>query len=215
MPNWPDTEPTLVRRLADASDDAAWNRFDELYRPMIYRFARAEGLQHDDAETLVAEVMGRVFRAASRWSGGETREPVSGLQQRPEKFRAWLRRVAKNALLNLVTRQLKQRGTGGTSHQLSLLGRPQADESARRRWETEHRQHLFRLAARDVQAGVDELQWTIFWQTHVDNAPIVEVASQTHHSIGAIYAIRSRILKRLRMTVERIHSLSEEAMERP
>ena len=68
MNQWPNTEPTLVERLADPRDDAAWNRFDTLYRPVVYRYARTRGLQHSDAETLVAEVMSRVFRAAGRWS---------------------------------------------------------------------------------------------------------------------------------------------------
>lgn len=203
MPQWPDTEATLVRRLADRDDDAAWNRFDLLYRPVIYRYARSSGLQHSDAETIVAEVMTRVFRAAQRWASPSD-------SQRPDHFRAWLQRVSKNALLNLVTRQLQRRGTGGTSHQLNLAGRPEPDDAARSRWEHQHRQHVFRIAAREVQATVDEDHWAIFWQTHVEGRPANEAAKEFGHSIGSVYAIRSRLVKRLRIAVDAIESLSHQ-----
>ncbi|MEM6469114.1 MAG: sigma-70 family RNA polymerase sigma factor [Planctomycetota bacterium] len=211
MSSWPDTEPTLVHRLGDRSDEAAWARFDELYRPVIYRFARSEGLQHSDAEALVAEVMSRVFRAAGRWASGADGERRIQADARPTRFRAWLCRVARNALLNLVTRQLKQRGTGGTSHQLSMVGRPHPNDFARERWEAEHRQHVFRLAALRVQAGVDDLHWQVFWQSHIEGMSIPDVAAQFDQSIGSVYAIRSRLLKRLRSAVEQISSLEEDA----
>lgn len=205
MNQWPDTETKLVERLADARDDAAWNRFDALYRPVIYRYARAKGLQHSDAETLVAEVMSRVFRAATRWSGDSGRRGSS----QPLRFRAWLHRVAENALLNLVTRQLSRRGTGGTSAQISLTQRPLPDDCSRIEWERQHRQHLFVIAASHLQSQVDEEHWRLFWQTHVDGISIEQAARESGRSIGSIYAIRSRIIRRMRQTVACIEQLRE------
>lgn len=209
MNHWPNTEPTLVERLADPRDDAAWNRFDTLYRPVVYRYARTRGLQHSDAETLVAEVMSRVFRAAGRWS----KDSGQGASSRPLRFTAWLRRVAENALLNLVTRQLSRRGTGGTSHQLSLVGRPLPDDASRIEWERQHRRHLFVTAAGVVQSRVDADHWTIFWQTHVDGVPIEQAAKQSGRSVGAVYAIRSRIVRRLREAVMCIEQLGKTHIE--
>ena len=203
MTRWPDTERTLVQRLADPRDDAAWTRFDAMYRPVVYRYARSRGLQHSDAESLVSEVMSRVFRAASRWSNGSDDER----DQRPTKFSAWLHRVAENALLNLVTRQLLRRGTGGTSHQLTMAGRAIPDDLAHTMWERQHRDHLFVTAAGLVQARVSPDHWSVFWQTHVDGVPIAEVAEQTGRSLGAIYAIRSRIIKHLREAVAGLERL--------
>ena len=197
MNSWPDTEPTLVRRLSDARDDEAWQRFDALYRPVVYRYARSRGLQHSDAEALVSEVMHRVFRAAARWSSGAGVAGSETGSERPNQFRAWLRRVAENALLNLVTRQLSRRGTGGTSHQLSLAGRPLPDDDSRLQWEQQHRQHLFLTAAGKVKAEVDEDHWRLFWQTHVDGLPIDQAA------------IRCRILRRLRDAVAKLEQLDE------
>jgi RNA polymerase sigma-70 factor (ECF subfamily) len=205
MNQWPNIESALVERLCHPRDDAAWNRFDALYRPVVYRYARARGLQHSDAETLVAEVMSRVFRAAGRWSNDSPQDGSS----RPLRFTGWLRRVAENALLNLVTRQLSRRGTGGTSHQLSLAGRSVPDDASRIEWERQHRQHLFVTAAGVVQSRVDAEHWKIFWQTHVDGVPIDQAAKQSGRSIGAVYAIRSRIVRQLREAVTCVRQLEE------
>lgn len=209
MNQWPDTEPMLVERLSDPSDDVAWNRFDTLYRPVVYRYARSRGLQHTDSEALVAEVMSRVFRAASKWSN----RCQGAHAERPKRFRAWLHRIAENALLNLVTRQLSRRGTGGTSHQLTMAGRPLPDDASRRQWERQHRQHLFATAAGNIQIQVDQEHWRIFWQTHVDGIAIEQVAKDSGRSIGSVYAIRSRMIRRLRDAVAAIERLDDESHE--
>ena len=203
--SWPDTESSLLGRLGDRSDDEAWIRFDQLYRPVIYRHAIARGLQHSDAELVVSDVMSRVFRAASRWSGGEDDSDSS----KPRRFRSWLHRVAENSLLNLVTRELARRGTGGTSHQMALSGRPRADSDDRMIWEQQQTQQLFQLAAGHVQASVEAKQWEIFWQTHIDGIPIAEVARQSGRSVGAIYALRSRVLRQLRAVVQQLRELDD------
>jgi len=209
MNRWPETQSTLLQRMSDPRDDAAWIRFDELYRPVIYRYARSRGLQHADAESLVAEVMVRVFRAARRWAHSDT-HPAAPQQDRPRHFRGWLHRVAENSLLNLVTRQLARRGTGGTSHQLSINGRPTPDDESEQAWRREHRQQLFTAAARMVQAQCDPDQWIIFWKTHVDGQVIAEVANEFDRSIGSVYAIRSRMVRRLRECVDRLERLEDQ-----
>ncbi len=215
MNSWPDTESTLVRRLSDPRDDVAWNRFDVLYGPIVYRYARLRGLQHSDAETLVGEVMSRVFRAARRWSDDSAALDAQSVQgaARPERFRAWLSRVAENALLNLVTRQLSRRGTGGTSHQLFLSGRVVPDQASRDAWERQHREQLFMAAASVVQRQVDADHWSVFWKTHVEGVEIDRVADETGRTIGSVYAIRSRIVRRLRQTVQRVGRLESQTAE--
>ena len=208
MNSWPETESELLRRITDPVDDAAWNRFDALYRPVVYRYARLKGLQHSDAEILVGEVMARVFRAARRWSDSSPGENANDAV-RPQHFRAWLRRVADNALLNLVTRQLARRGTGGTSHQLNLSNRPLPDDAAKQNWQHEHQRQLFAAAARIVQRQVDEEHLTVFWSTHVDGQAVADVAERTRRSVGSVYAIRRRIVRRLRQTVQRLESFRD------
>ena len=67
MANFPETRASLVMRIADAGDAAAWEEFVRIYQPAIYRMARREGLQHADAEELAQEAMLAVARAVGRW----------------------------------------------------------------------------------------------------------------------------------------------------
>ena len=41
----PETRESLLVRVKDPSDRDAWNEFVQIYRPAIYRLARARGLQ--------------------------------------------------------------------------------------------------------------------------------------------------------------------------
>ena len=60
MNRLPPTAPSLLVRLRDADDGAAWNQFIEIYSPVVYRYARRRGLQDADAADLMQDVLGSV-----------------------------------------------------------------------------------------------------------------------------------------------------------
>src|SRR5437868_11194132 len=101
----PTTRRSLVLRLRDARDQAAWAEFVEIYEPLVYRLARNKGLQDADAQDLCQEVLHAVAGAIKRWDP----DPAKG------KFRAWLFRIARNLLVNFLASQRRQtRGSGNT-----------------------------------------------------------------------------------------------------
>ena len=51
----PETRPSLLVRLRDASQNEAWQEFTEIYEPLVYRLARQNGFQHADAQDLTQE----------------------------------------------------------------------------------------------------------------------------------------------------------------
>ena len=53
----PETRPSLLVRVRDPADRAAWQEFVEIYRPVILRIARQKGMQAADAEDVAAEVV--------------------------------------------------------------------------------------------------------------------------------------------------------------
>src|SRR5207253_552599 len=57
MADVPSTRLSLVARLRDAGDHAAWAAFVRLYAPAVYRFARRHGLQDADAADLTQDVL--------------------------------------------------------------------------------------------------------------------------------------------------------------
>jgi RNA polymerase sigma-70 factor (ECF subfamily) len=192
MDDSPATRCSLIFKLRDPADTAAWSEFVMLYEPLIYRLARRKGLQDADARDLGQEVFRAVARSVERW------DPALG------GFRPWLSRIARNLLINFLTRRREPRGSGATSVQDLLEAVPAADPAATALFEAEYRTHLFGRAADDVRVEVALNTWHAFWQTAVEGRPPAEVAAALRMSVGAVYVARSRVLARVKRRLEEL-----------
>ncbi len=103
----PETRQSLLLRLADHADQAAWQEFARIYTPVVYRLAVRRGLQHADAEDLSQQVLAAVAKAIDRWQSDPARA----------KFRTWLHRVAHNFIINALNRAAPDRAVGGSTIQ--------------------------------------------------------------------------------------------------
>src|SRR3954452_19488825 len=84
----PLTRASLLVRLRDPRDEAAWTEFIDLYGALIYNYARKQGLQDADAADLGQEV----FRAVAGSGGRLGDDPRRGL------FRNWLFTLVRRKL---------------------------------------------------------------------------------------------------------------------
>jgi RNA polymerase sigma-70 factor (ECF subfamily) len=204
MPNFPETRASLVMRIANAADAAAWEEFVRVYQPAIYRMARREGLQHADAEELAQEAMLAVARAVGRW----VPDPERG------RFRTWLFRIARNLRVNFASRPKHQVWGSGDSKVHAML-----DEQFDRQgaitelFELEYRRTMFQCAAEQVRRAVTERTWQAFWTSAVEQMPIAEVAHRLQLSTGAVYIARNRVMARLRAEVRRMEA-AESSVDR-
>ncbi|MFM2216331.1 MAG: hypothetical protein RL240_649 [Planctomycetota bacterium] len=57
MDNWPETSESLILRLNNQQDVAAWNEFQAIYRPVVLRMALRRGLQLADADDLTWQIL--------------------------------------------------------------------------------------------------------------------------------------------------------------
>jgi RNA polymerase sigma factor (sigma-70 family) len=195
----PATRRSLIVKLRDPADSDAWCEFVALYEPLVYRLARRKGLQDADARDLCQEVFRTVSQAIDRWD----LDPARG------SFRGWLSRIARNLLVNFLTRRpYRLRGSGSTSVQELLEAQPAQDPSASALFEAEYRRQLFRWAADEVRGEFASTTWHAFWQTAVEGRPPSDVAAELNLSVGAVYIARSRVLARLR---HRIRQRGDEA----
>ncbi len=189
----PDTRESLLVRLADPANRQAWEEFVAIYRPVVFRLARQRGLQDADAHDLSQQVLLSVSKAIGRWKpAGEG-----------AKFRHWLARVARNAILNAIVRGPKEKGCGGTTALRSLQEQPDESDSAAQ-VELEYKRALFRRAACLVRDVVEAESWQAFWLTTVEGKSVDEAAKALDKSPGAVYAARMRVMRRLQVKVREL-----------
>ncbi len=120
----PETRASLLIRVRDRADQAAWHEFVEIYRPVIPRLARQKGLQEVDAEDVAQQVLVAIAKVV------EQREH----DPKRAKFRTWLHRVAHNAILNALTRGKPDRGTGDSALLAFLNGQATAPPDIGGKW---------------------------------------------------------------------------------
>lgn len=188
----PETRESLILRLKDAENEAAWHEFLAIYRPVVFRLALTRGLQEVDADDVTQEVMLSVSRKVVEWEADPARA----------KFRTWLDRVVRNAAINALTRRQQDRGVGGTSALRLINGKEASKCSDDEVFSQEILREKFRLAADEVERHFDPATWRAFWLTAVEGAEVATAAEETGKSIGAVYVARSRVMKRLRKQVK-------------
>jgi RNA polymerase sigma factor (sigma-70 family) len=188
MAEFPSTRASLLLRLRDPRDERAWAEFIQLYAPLVYGYARKQGLQDADAADLAQDV----FRAVAAAIGRLDYDPGRG------SFRNWLFTVVRRKLWNWQALQrMRPRGSGDTAtHQ--LLEQCPAPEREEAEWEAEWQRRLYDWACACVRREVTDATWQAFWRTAVDGQPVKQVAADLGISVGAVYIARSRVLARLK-----------------
>lgn len=192
------THPSLLVRLRDPHDRAAWEQFVELYGSIVYRFVRRRGLQDADAADLTQDVLQAVAQCMGRWQY----DPAQGT------FRGWLFGLTRNKIARFLHRRERQPiGSGDTGVNQRVGEAPSPDGDTEAVWNEEYEQQLFRLAAEQVQPSFAPTSWQAFWQTAVEGKSAAEVGAALGLSVGAVYVAKSRVLARL---AERVRELQAE-----
>ena len=192
MAEIPPTRVSLLARLRDGQDQAAWSQFVDLYAPLVYRYLRKQGLQDADAADLCQDALTAIAGAVGRWEY----DPHRGA------FRNWLFTIVRRKLWNWQATQRSRTPASGDSSTRQLLEQHPAPEVNAAQWQAEWEQHVIAWACAQVRQGVTEATWQAFWRTAHDGQTGKQVAAELGLSVAAVYHARGRVLARLRELVQ-------------
>ena len=187
------TRPSLLLRVRDVNDDAAWSQFVEIYTPLVFGYCRGRGLQEGDA----ADVAQETLRAVAKAIGKFEYDPQRG------KFRSWLLTVVRSKLHDFLAQQQRQPALASETTlriQLENESMP-ADESV---WEADYYRAIFNWAAERIRGEFHESTWQAFWRTTIDQRDGKEVAESLGLSVGAVYVAKSRVIARLKQEIQSV-----------
>jgi RNA polymerase sigma-70 factor (ECF subfamily) len=181
-----DTPVSLLERLRRPGEQAAWDRFVELYTPLLLHWARQLEPQEADTADLVQEVFLVLLR-----------ELPSFTYQPHKRFRGWLRTV----LVNKGRERRRRLAARPAEDGADLAGQPAPDETTALE-EEEYRRYLVQRALQLMQADFQPATWRACWEYVVEDRPAAEIAAELDVTVNAVHLAKARVLRRLRQELE-------------
>jgi RNA polymerase sigma-70 factor (ECF subfamily) len=181
------TSSSLLLRLRQPGDQAGWQRFVDLYTPLLYYWACRMGLPAPDAADLVQDVFVTLVQKLPQFEYDSRKS-----------FRSWLRTITENRWRD----RQRRRATVPHSAGAAPLADVAVSDDAAALWEGEYRQFLLARAAQVMQAEFQPATWKACWALVVEGKTGAEVAAELGMTLDAVYAARSRVLRRLRRELE-------------
>ncbi|MBT8486678.1 MAG: sigma-70 family RNA polymerase sigma factor [Phycisphaerales bacterium] len=179
------TRPSLLLRVRDHADHAAWREFDERYGELVVRFCRSRGLQHSDAEDLRQVVLINLASALRSFEYS----PARG------RFRSYLGRATRNAVARHLGRPVPRPARLET-----IVADVAAEEDRDADWEREWVRHHLRLAMRTVRRTFESRSVAVFDRL-LSGVTTEQVAREFDMSTDAVHKVKQRIRNRLRELV--------------
>ncbi len=176
-----ETPPSLLLRLRDHQDQAAWATFTEVYSPLVYNFCRLRKLQPSDAADVTQEVLVRISKAITKFDY----DRQQGL------FRDWVAKIVANE----VCRHFSNRKP------LTTLADDWESEAASSQWNDHFQQHIFESAMARCRGSFSPQTWLLFEKCWLEKLPASEVAEACSVNVTQVYIAKSRVLKRLQKEV--------------
>lgn len=176
------TRPSLLLRIRDRRDAAAWEIFDAIYRPMLLRFAMARGLSRDDAEDVTQHCLTAVARHIQEFEY----DPRRG------RFKGWLRTLVNNRVRNLLRgRRENQPATGALEAVRDES--PSPDDQFEQVWMQEH----LWFCLRELREQVDATTYQAFELHVLQQRPADEVCGALSITPGNLYTIKWRMERKV------------------
>ncbi len=179
------TQPSLLSRVRDPANQAAWREFDAKYRELIIRYCRARSIQAADAEDVRQIAMTNLAKS------------LRAFEYRPERgrFRGYLGQVVRSAISRHFSRP-ERRSVALDSGVLATVAGG-SDGEVDELWEQEWMRHHYRLAMQHVRTTFEARSIDIFDRL-LTGDPVKTVAVDYDLTEQAVHKIKQRIRNRLK-----------------
>jgi RNA polymerase sigma-70 factor (ECF subfamily) len=187
-----ETPLSLLERLRTAPDEAAWQRLDDIYRPLIRRWLLRWPSLEGEAEDVVQDVLAVLIRE------------LPGFQrQRIGSFRSWLRTItAHRALTHYHALQRQPRTVGMPLEECPLAQLQDPNSELSLLWDQEHDRHVLRRLLELIEPMFEDTTLAAFRRVVFDEMGAAQAAEELGLSVAAVWLAKSRVLKALRQEAE-------------
>jgi RNA polymerase sigma-70 factor, ECF subfamily len=174
------TPVSLLERLRQPGNQPAWDRFVDLYTPLLYHWGRRAGLQEPDVADLVQDVFQILIRKMSVFEYDQDRT-----------FRGWLRTILLNQWRSNLRRRTEKPLGNGDAH--LVVADKESDLI-----EKEYREYLVARAMHVMKTDFEAATWQACWEHVACGRPVADVAGELGITVNAVYLAKARVLRRLR-----------------
>lgn len=173
------TSGSLLERLRNPHEQDAWNRFADLYTPLLYYWLRRAGLPENDAADLVQEIFLVLVAKLPTFE-----------YRRDGNFRGWLYTLTINKVRE-VQRRKRLPTVNGVVDLPERDAQPQLEEA-------DYRRHIVKQMLHILEDQFPPSTWQYFQAYVVEGQDAHVVATRFKVSVGTVYTAKSKVLARLR-----------------
>lgn len=190
------TNPRLLGQIKQLSNDDDWSAFFDLYAPLVFRVAKSQGLQDDDCEEIVQQVMVAVMTQIAKF---EYRPQVG-------RFRDWLAQMTRHKIADLM--KARSRSVLAAKASVSISG-PDSLDPFEQLWEQQWQRALLERSIEHARNQVGPEVFQAFWLRVVEGWNGGDVADFLGISTSAVHVYKHRVVYFVRTQYERLLRQSE------
>lgn len=181
------TRSSLMARLKNPEDQAAWREFEAAYRDLMLLFCVRRGLQHFDAEDVIQRVLAGLVKSMPSFEYDRARG----------RFRDYLFRAVLHAISDWFRDPNRRHHRLDTTLAATLaIEDGNGSDQDRTMWEEEWLAHHTRRAFATVRQSVDAKSLQVF-ERSLQGASVAQLAVEFQMTEAAVRKIRQRIRARM------------------
>ena len=188
------TRKTLIERVKDQYNEAAWEEFAEIYSRYIYAVIRNMNISQQDTEEIHQKVMIKLWEKLPDMNTEEIR-----------RFRSYLAMVAKNEVKQFIRARSRRQNweskaaEDASVNYLQSIRLPDIGTIAEKEWQI----HLTHLAMKKIEPCFSKKTMEVF-RLSLEGIDREEIARRTGIGLGSINTLKARVKSRFFAEIQQL-----------